>query len=139
MAQYVTYDQENNVLFADYTDLTLRGPIVEEVIAEVKELSATLVEKVYLLSCFQNTKVIPNEPGKLQEEWGNYVQRLLEYVKGVVRYAPTDFVINVTIRTSTVAFHQQDTHSYLFPTKEAALEAIRGLQQDNQPTSDPVQ
>ena len=124
MAQYVTYDKNNNVLFTDFSNLILTANIIEHSIAEIKAASEKLPRKVYLLTCFQDTKVST----EVQENWGKSVQEILQYVKGLVRYGANDLLINVTIRSSTVLYHTQGNNSYLYPTREAALEAIRQLE-----------
>ena len=126
MSEWVIYDKENNVLFADYTNKTLTIPIIEQVVAEIKDLSQQISQRVYLLSCFQNTKLTPD----LQEAWGKYVQQILESTKGIIRYSANELLTNVTIRSSTVIYHTQGNNSYLYPTKESALQAIRQLEHE---------
>ena len=126
MSQYVLYDEANNVLFADYTNMTVSKRVFDQVFLDVKELTAKLPKKIYLLTCFQNTKVDPD----VQNEWGRYTQEFMEYVSGIVRYAATDVLTNITIRSNAVRYHTQGSNSYIYPTKQAALQAIRKLEQE---------
>ena len=123
--QIVFYDKENNVIFMDFTNLTITTDIMDQSALEVVKLAEHLLpQKVYLLACFQNSKIAP----ELQDTWGTYTQRSLEYVKGVIRYQASDLVTNVTLRSNTVRYHTQGNNSFIYPSREAALEAIRQLE-----------
>ena len=126
MAQYVTYDKSNNILFVDYSNQTITTDLFDQVVAETGELAAQLTQRVYFLACMKNTKVSP----EVQAIWGKYTQQILQYVKGVVRYEATDVVTNVTIRSNTVRYHVQGNNSHIYPTREAALAAIRQMEQN---------
>lgn len=125
MARHVSYDKINNILFADYTNLTITKELFDEVMEEAREMAAQLPEKVYLLVCLQNSKVAP----ELQGIWGKYTQEALQYLKGIVRYQATDVITNITIRSSTVRYRVQGINSYIYPNRQTALEAIRYSEQ----------
>jgi hypothetical protein len=55
MAKYVSYDQKDNVLFADYTNQTLSPEVFDQILSEVRTLVAQLPQKVYFLACLKNT------------------------------------------------------------------------------------
>ena len=127
MSRFISYDKENDVLCADYTNVTLNDPILfDQIISELKDLADQLPQKVYLISCFQNTKIAP----EIQENWGHYTQEIMKYVKGIVRYEANNFLVNIAIRTNTILSHHQGNHSHIYPSKEAALQAVRQLEQE---------
>jgi hypothetical protein len=126
MANYVSYDKENNILFADYTNQTLTTAIFDQILREVRTLVAQLPQKVYFLACLKNTKTAP----ELQMVWGQYSVEMMQYVKGIVRYEANDTVTNIAIRSSTVRYHVQGINSHIYPSREAALAAIRQMEQD---------
>lgn len=125
MTQYVTYDKTNNVLFADYTNLTITPQIFDHVVEETRQLSAKLPQKVYFLACLNNSKITP----ELQAIWGEYTQKMLQYVRGVIRYEANDVITNITIRSNTVRYRTQGHNSHIYPSKEEAIAAIRQMEQ----------
>jgi hypothetical protein len=128
MIKYVSYDQKNNVLFADYTNQTLSPEIFDQIMSEVRTLAAQLPQKLYFLACLKNTKTTP----ELQMVWGQYSVQMLQYVKGIVRYEATDTATNIAIRSGTVRYHVQGINSHIYPSREAALAAIRQMEQMEQ-------
>ena len=125
MSKYVSYDKEDNVIFVDYSNITITAETLHEAEVEIIRLAKQILpQRVYLLTCFQNAKIAP----EVQNNWGTYSQKALEYVKGVVRYAATDLVTNITLRSNTVRYNIQGNNSFIYPGKEAALEAIRHLE-----------
>ena len=126
--QVVSYDKENNVIFMDFSNLLITADIMTETEAGVIEIAERLSDKVYLLACFQNTKIA----SELQSTWGSYAQRALERgFKGVIRYAVSDMVTNVTLRSNTIRYHLQGSNSHIYPTREAALQALRDIEKEN--------
>ena len=126
MPQYVSYDKADNVLFVDFTNMTITSDIFEQGINEVITLAKQLPEKVYLLVCLQNAKITHD----VQEDWGKYTQETLPHVLGIVRYAANDVMTNIAIRTGTVRYHTQGNNSHIYPSRQAALEAIRQLEKN---------
>ena len=123
--QVVSYDKENNVIFMDFTNLNITLDIMKKTEADAISIANKLLDKVYILACFQNAKIAP----ELQNTWGNYAQRALENgFKGVIRYEANDLLTNITLRSNAVVYRTQGSNSYIYPSKEAALQAIRDME-----------
>ena len=122
--QYATYDERDNVIFVDYTNLHLTHEIFTQVLAEVRELASKLASPVYMLACLANTTVAPD----LAQAWGKYTQQLLPFVLGVVRYQVNDMLTNLSIRSSTIHQHLQGINSHIYADRAAALVIIRQLE-----------
>jgi hypothetical protein len=99
--------------------------MLEQVLAEIKEITSPLPQKVFIASCLRNTTISTG----LNEEFGQLTAELLTYVRGVVRYGVNDSFTNIMIRTSTVSRRLQSIQSHIYPDREAALAAIYQLQE----------
>lgn len=119
----IVYDPQLEVIFIDYSGITLTKAMLEQVLEEVKKITNTLPKKVFVASCLQDTKFDLD----LDEDFGQLTAELLRCVRGVIRYGVTDAFTNIKIRTSTVKKRLQGTQSHIYPTREAALEAIYKL------------
>ena len=126
MFRSLSYDKENNVLFADYSNLTVSTGYFNQLMAELPVITAELPEKVYLLVCLHNTKIALD----LHDQWGKYTQEALQYVRGVVRYEANDLRTSVTIRSNTVKYGIQGNNSYIYPNRASALAAIKELEKE---------
>ncbi len=119
----IVYDPQLEVIFIDYSGITLTKAMLEQVLEEVKEITDTLPQKVFVASCLQDTKFDID----LDEDFGRLTAELLTHVRGVIRYGVTNTFTNITIRTNTVKKRLQGIQSHIYPTREAALEAIYKL------------
>jgi hypothetical protein len=122
--QYVSYDEKDHVLFADYTNMHITSEIFSQVIEEIQLLATRLDKPVCFLACLANTTVAP----ELTQDWGKYTKQALQYVLGVIRYQANNVMTNVTIRTNTVRDHLQGVQSHIYPDRTTALAAIRQIE-----------
>lgn len=121
----VNYDQSEQVIFLDYTDVTMSKAVLEQVLAEVTRITSGLPEKPFIISCLQNAKIDPNE----SEEYGKLTVQLFDLVQGVIRYGVNDMFTNVTIRSTTVRNRLQHIQSHIYGTREEALQAVHEIRQ----------
>lgn len=121
MGQYSRYDAKENVIFTDLSGLVSGPEVVDSVIDEVIAIAGSLREKVFVVVSWQDAKMEPS----LAEHYGQRVQELLNYVRGIVRYAATDIHTRIAIRTQTVKHNFQSSRSHIYSSKEEALSAIR--------------
>jgi hypothetical protein len=124
MGKYMHYDPEQHVIMVDHTDQILTREVMAEVLQEYKETCAGLPQKVYVVVCWKNTKLSPD----LGDYYATIVEEVLKYVKGIVRYEANDFLTTITIRAQTIRHNLQHSQSNIYPSKEAALEAVRKLE-----------
>jgi hypothetical protein len=124
----VIYDSAERVIFVDFTDCFLTRPLLEQVTVEIIAVSQSLPNKVYLLACFQNAKL----EAAAATVFSDLSVVIFSHMLGMVRYAVSDLMTNVTIRSTTVKQHLQGTHSHIYKTRTEALAAIRQLEQKEQ-------
>lgn len=110
----------------DHTGMTLTGEVLTEFKEQYIETASQLPHKVYAISCWKDAK-IPSDVGDFYAET---LVEILKHVRGIVRYEATDFLTNVTIRTQTVRHRLQHSKSNIYPSKEAAIEAVRKLEEE---------
>jgi hypothetical protein len=121
----LSYDEQAQLIFLDLSNTVITHEVVDGITASVKTISEQQGHKIYILACWTGVTI---EPG-VADYYGEQMQLSQIYVAGIVRYDATDLFSNVTIRAQTVRKHLQGSRSNIYPTKEAALEAIRQLKQ----------
>jgi hypothetical protein len=126
MGKYVYFDEKEKVIFADYSGLTLTRAIMEEVIAEYRELAPQLPHKVYAVTCYANTKV---DPALTDEDYREFAEELAKYRRGVVRYELNDPYTSIGLRSRVVKYKHQGRNAQIYPTREEALVVVRKLEQ----------
>jgi len=118
MGKYSYYDQNEDVIFVDASGLVSEIALIDEVFDEVIALATSLPHKVYLVT---NWKEIKFDNASI-EHYTTRLTGLLEVTRGIVRYGATNTTARVVVRTASIK-HQMPSNFY--PSKEAALEAIR--------------
>ncbi len=121
MTNYAYYDAKDDVVIVDFTGLRVTPELFREIHAQALAVIASLPKKVYALICWKDATFEENMP----ELYGELSAELLSKVKGIIRYEANVAVTNITIRGQTIKRRTQGTHSYIFATKEEALEAVR--------------
>ncbi len=126
----IYYDKKEDIICIDYAPGTvMTQSLLEEVMAQVAELAGQLPHPVFSLSSLRDVSIAP----ELQPNFASFTARLLQHVRGVIRYDANQMLTNITIRTSTVLGKQQKKVSHIYPSRESALEAIRQLRQAERP------
>lgn len=123
LTKHAHYDPKEKVIFVDYSNLTLTHSLMKETIKEIALISKGLPEKTFLLVCMQDMQIEES----LGEDFGQLSAEALKYVRGVVRYSITSSMANVIIRSHTVRSRLQGIKSHIYPSREAALAAIRQM------------
>lgn len=122
MGKYSYYDEKEDVIFTDITGIASVRSSVDTVIDEVIAIARSLPKRVFIVVCWQDVKM----DAVTAQYYGERVADLLKnYVRGIVRYGANDVQTRINIRTETVRHHTQGSRSYLYPTKEEALAALR--------------
>jgi hypothetical protein len=121
----LSYDEQEQILFLDLTNAIITREVVDSITTAVKTISEQQGHKLYILACWAGVTLDPS----VADYYGEQMQLSQIYVSGIVRYDATDLFSNVTIRAQTVRKHLQGSRANIYPTKEAALEAIRQLKQ----------
>jgi hypothetical protein len=125
-AYQVHYDDQNRVIFIEYAaKIILTEEVFSAAIKDIAKISQTLSNKVWLLSNMNGASVDP----KLQQNYEKYYTTTLLHVRGILRYNVTNLLTQVTIRSATVTSHLQQNKSHIYPNKEAALQAVRLMEQ----------
>jgi hypothetical protein len=122
----VYYDEENRVICIDYVaGIILTEAIFSQVIAEIEKISQTLPHKVFVIANVNGATV----DAGLQRNYEKYYSATLQFARGILRYNVTNLLTQVTIRAATVTNHLQRNQSHIYPTKAAAVEAVRLMEQ----------
>jgi hypothetical protein len=122
----VYYDKQNDVICIDYgANIILTEAIFAHVIEDVAKLSPTLSHKVFAVANLNGSTI----DADLQQNYEKYYSGTLQHVRGVVRYNVTNLLTSVTIRSTTVTKRLQGSQSHIYRTKEAAIAAVRRLEQ----------
>ncbi|MEI6046314.1 MAG: hypothetical protein WCS37_18345 [Chloroflexota bacterium] len=119
----VYYDQNEEVIVADFTNLTITRDIIDRAVADARELAWRLPRKVWAFACYRNSKMDQELVSS-----GYYDRKLAEFqdcVHGIIRYGSEESSLMLGLRTPTVAYHLQGSRSNFFATKEEALTALR--------------
>jgi hypothetical protein len=125
MGKYAVYDPTENVIFTDFTGLTITQEIMAAVLQDcITAAQALLPNKVYVLACWENVQMVMDG-----NTYGEYVGQLLQHVKGIIRYGANNLLVNVIIRNQTVKHHFQNTQSHLYKTRAEALEVLHKLEE----------
>ena len=117
------YDQIEQVVWIDLSNLRLSQSALDELVAGLSKLAQSLPQKVYALVCWKDTLI----PPQASEYYGLKSTELLQYFKGLIRYEATNPFTNITIRSQAVLTHTQGSKANFYPSKQAALEAVRAL------------
>jgi hypothetical protein len=124
MHQRIIYDPNEDVVWVDMTDTVLTSQAIDGFVNGVIELAATLSHKVYALICWKNVSV----PSELANYYGEQSAKAAPFYLGFIRYEATNPYSNVIIRTQAVRTHPiGSSNAQLYPSKEAALEAVHKL------------
>ncbi len=126
MGKYSHYDETENVIFCDPTEIPPTEQAVDEVFDEVIEIAKGLLpRKVFLVVCYKDVKMNTS----LSEYYGQKVAQVHQYLRGAVRYAADDVVTRIALRSITVKYNLQKSQAHIYASKEEALEAVRKLEQ----------
>jgi hypothetical protein len=126
----VYYDAENRVICVDYVaGLVLTEAIFAQVVAEIEKINQTLPHKVFVIANVNGATV----DAGLQRNYEKYYSATLQHARGILRYNVTNLLTQVTIRSATVTNHLQRNQSHIYPSKAAAVEAVRLLEQMESP------
>ncbi len=122
--KYCYYDPQERVIFNDFSGLTLSSDLLDKVTAEIILIAQSLPVKVYMITCWKDVTLKED----FNEAYRRHLPELLKYVKGALRYDVNTLMATVTIRSETVTQHLQNTRSFIFPNREAALAEVRRLE-----------
>lgn len=120
--KYLYYDSQEDVIFVDYSNLILTRPIMEEVIAEYRELARTLSHKAYAVVCYKNTRL---DPALNDSDYIYFSQELAKYRRGAVRYELNNVYTNISLRTNVVRNKDQGANAHVYSSREEALAVVR--------------
>jgi hypothetical protein len=121
MGKYSYYDAKEGVIFTDLTGLTSNRRTVDEVVDELLAVIRSVPKKVYLVACWKDVALDKDTA----EYYGQRATEVAKQILGTVRYDTTDVVTRIALRAETVKHSLQRGKANIFPSKEAALEAIR--------------
>lgn len=120
----VYYDQQENVIFIDHSGLLVTREVFENSCADTVAIGKTLSGKVYQVICWENAKISPDITDEI---YLAMMQVISPYIKGTVRYAVSDALVNITARSFSVRHKVHGVKSNIYKTKEEALAAVREL------------
>src|SRR5689334_15098585 len=99
MAKYTYYDQKENVIFCDPTQLPPSRENIDLISDEVEEIARSILpRKAFMLVCYKEIKIDP----QLAEYYGQRMARTQNLLRGVVRYGIEDVVTRIVLRSETV-------------------------------------
>ena len=120
--KYLYYDPQEDVIFVDYSNLTLTRQIMEEVIAEYRELDRSLSHKAFAIVCYKNTRL---DPSLNDTDYIYFSQELAKYRRGAVRYELNNIYTNISLRTNVVRNKDQGANAHVYSSREEALAVVR--------------
>lgn len=121
MGKYSNYDTKEGIIFTDLTGVKATHEIIDEVIEELLALTRPLPTKPWVVVCWKDVQMDQANA----EHYGVRVKELMPFLRGVVRYKANDIHTRLFIRSQTVKHRLQGSRTNLYPTKAAALAAIR--------------
>lgn len=120
MPKYCEYDKENKLIVWTIKNVPPTAEGFTEAYSEIIKLAQSLPEKVFLFVDWKDATI----PPLTQAFFRPHVAEVLKHVRGIVRYNLINVEIRVQLRKDAINSSLEDARMYIYPSKEAALEAI---------------
>jgi hypothetical protein len=119
----VYYDDKEEVIVIDFTNLTVTREIMDKAVADTIEIVKMLPRKVWAFACYYNSKI--DQEILTSGYYGLKLAELHEYVHGIIRYGVDNLYARSGIRTQKVKYPSSGSRANFYNTKEEALTALR--------------
>lgn len=124
-SHHVYYDTQEQIIFIDYPNATvLTEELYSKAVEDLAKISAQIPHKVFVVVNLGNATV----DNGLSKNYSKYYAAVLKYSRGILRYNAGDTLTQVTIRATTVRNRFQQMQSRIYPSREAAIAAVRELE-----------
>jgi hypothetical protein len=121
MSKYCSYDAENNFILWELKNTPYTAEAHAQAYLELIEVAKSLPKKPYILVDW--TDFTPF--GLNQDFYRPYVSELVKHIRGLVRCNVVRPDIRIALRKDAINSSLEDTRFFFYPSREAALEAIR--------------
>lgn len=123
LSNRVHYNATEDIIDTDVSGLVLTPDVVDSFAAQLIAAAEKLDHKTYGLVNWENTKIPPEHV----DYYGAASAKAAGYYLAIVRYGIGDILANTAVRSQVVRRGVQGSRSYIYATREEALEAIRKM------------
>jgi hypothetical protein len=126
MGRYSRYDATLDVIETDVTGVhATSSEVIDQIFDELEEIAQSKPGR-YVLACWKYAKI---EDASIAAHYGERTTHLLAHVRGILRYAATDGLTKVHVRTEAMKHRAEGMRSNLYEDRNEAIKALRKLRE----------